>query len=397
VKAEGTSAGGRFIGGDPLRAMAALSVVLYHIAYAVATRTGKGWFEAAYGWKIGHLLAGLHVGLYLFFVLSGYLIAAPYVTAFIEARPLPSVKRYLRNRVVRIVPAFWLIFTILLLRHGTAGSSIGQIVAVYGFAQTYHPSAAALLVGPAWTLDIEVVFYAMVPIAAAVATKVAGGLSRSGRIKFVLASVVGVLAISLLLRAVGPGAMAWQGGPLAMMFAFMPGVLLAAIETTSLPDRVRSSAARLWAPKLLFTVGLALLAIYIARFPLYRFPQQVDVLGALLAAFGSGACVSAVLAFQWSTGSCWKWLDNPATRWIGKRSYSLYLVHTGIVLEFFPLLGHPGTDPKTRLLLVLAPVMAACLAAAALSYRLFELPFLRLRRAPSAPPTKAVAMARELP
>src|SRR5205085_1525848 len=74
----------RFIAGDPLRAIAALGVVVFHLIFAL----GLLHFPADPG--AAHALARFselpRLGLYVFFVLSGYLLGRPFVRAFVERR-----------------------------------------------------------------------------------------------------------------------------------------------------------------------------------------------------------------------------------------------------------------------------------------------------------------------
>src|SRR2546423_1616625 len=95
----------RLIAGDPPRGLAAVSVVLYH-----------AWLGSVYAKPFGapadisglgdRVLINFSLGLYIFFVLSGYLIARPFVRAFVASESMPDVGRYLRNRALRVVPAF---------------------------------------------------------------------------------------------------------------------------------------------------------------------------------------------------------------------------------------------------------------------------------------------------
>lgn len=68
---------------DSLRAIAALSIVVYHVA-PFATGVGVA-VEAAYQFK---------VGVTLFFLISGFLLYRPFVLAHAAGDGLPSVRAY---------------------------------------------------------------------------------------------------------------------------------------------------------------------------------------------------------------------------------------------------------------------------------------------------------------
>src|ERR1700754_2902995 len=78
---------------DPLRAVAALCIVGTHTA-------GYVGFNSAHA--LGAWTARLDCGVAIFFVLSGFLLYPPFVAARLAGRPVPSVRRYARRRVLRI-------------------------------------------------------------------------------------------------------------------------------------------------------------------------------------------------------------------------------------------------------------------------------------------------------
>ena len=82
---------------------------------------------------LGPLIETGGYALGMFFALSGYLIARPFVFAFVHGQRLPRIWSYARNRILRIVPAFWAVLTVLLLIYGTKGATAGEVVSVYGF------------------------------------------------------------------------------------------------------------------------------------------------------------------------------------------------------------------------------------------------------------------------
>ena len=144
-----------FLAGDGLRALAALSVLVFHTSELVVRKQFGGNYFAAFSPVPARFLMTLNDGLYIFFALSGYLLTRGFARSLVEGRKRPSIKRYGIARVLRIVPAFWLAVTVTLLLRGTVGAGIGHIAALYGFAQVYalHPVNAQII--QAWTLDIE--------------------------------------------------------------------------------------------------------------------------------------------------------------------------------------------------------------------------------------------------
>jgi peptidoglycan/LPS O-acetylase OafA/YrhL len=119
--------------------------------------------------------------------------------------------------------------------------------------------------------------------------------------------------------------------------------------------------------------------------------------GSVLLAAASGAILAAPLVLQWGGRPCWRVLDNRPMRWVGARSYGLYLVHFAVVTEVGEHVLDVTDDPRAFFVLVLCVALPLSLLAAHLSYELVERPFLALkrrRRAPGARPLVARAGGR---
>ena len=87
------------------------------------------------------------------------------------------------------------------------------------------------------------------------------------------------------------------------------------------------------------------------------------------------------LLLQWGTGGCWRLLDNRPLRWLGQRSYSIYLVHLVIVVELAPrFLRALDDNYKEAFLAVFAVSMVASVALGEILFRLVEAPFMNLKR-----------------
>jgi peptidoglycan/LPS O-acetylase OafA/YrhL len=112
----------------------------------------------------------LRAGVTLFFVLSGFLLYRVFVAAALRGRPMPSIRDYLRNRALRILPAYWVILVAVVLVFQTKLLTRPlELTANLFLVQNYVPSyvvggGEGLGIVPAWSLVIEVSFYVLVPL-----------------------------------------------------------------------------------------------------------------------------------------------------------------------------------------------------------------------------------------
>ena len=92
---------------ESLRGVAAWSIVVFHVWVFTSTSTP--------GWNLGPatvFMRPLQSGVYLFFVLSGFLLYRPFVEAAWGDAGAVSIRRYLRNRALRILPAYWFVLLV---------------------------------------------------------------------------------------------------------------------------------------------------------------------------------------------------------------------------------------------------------------------------------------------
>jgi peptidoglycan/LPS O-acetylase OafA/YrhL len=366
--------GGQFIAGDPLRALAALWIVSYHVVANALSRTTDRTvgtdFSVSLG-EIGHVISRARFSVFLFFALSGYLLGRPFIHALITGRRMPRLVPYFRNRALRILPVLWVVSLATVVLRGRQGTDWSHILAVPGFSQVYATSPFSNALPQAWTLDNEIIFYVALPLLAlAAAPLFAGRGSSDRRALVVLAFLVVTAGLSLLYRidqqtdfkAVNyffPG----------VWFAFTAGLGVAAVEPV-LRDRVQTARAGRIAATSVLAVGLGLLIAYV-------YNTSTSIVPPTLYAGVSVFCLLlAPLMLQWTTGSCWRFFDNRPLHWLGERSYSFYLWH---VLVFVGL-GRPLPEydqPWLTVLVLLVPAFAVASLVAAISYRYIEQPFLR--------------------
>jgi peptidoglycan/LPS O-acetylase OafA/YrhL len=371
----------RFTAGDGLRALAALFVLVFHAGIATliwslgnGSVSGEGTtsqFKPIFG-LLAPEFVNMRAGIYIFFALSGYLLTRTFLATYTLGTPLPSVSRYFRNRALRIIPAFWVVTTVYAIWAHGEGGFLG-LLSVYGFAQNYHPTAAINVMGQAWTLDLEVAFYILVPVAAVlfVASKRRIGRTPGQRLAIVLSALVMAYVVSLYFKHQAGNPLALTYNIAEYLFAFIPGVALAAVEPFVAPKLRGTRAGRMWAWGSL-ALCVALLGVFVSL-PFYRYGVRE-----ILVTLGCGALVAAPLVWQWTTGGCSRVLDNRVMHWLGERSYGIYLIHLGLMNHVLARFGH-SHGVKVTFLLLLVGVTTVTLIAADLLWRFVERPALHRR------------------
>jgi len=387
---------GNLLGGDGFRGIAMSLIFVAHVfanADPAASLVSYDWAKQP--------IARIDLALATFFVLSGYLIARPFVRSFVLGTKRPSIRRFVRNRVLRIVPIFYLVATLVLLRFGLDGaigptpdnpsgtapaSSWWQVLSIFTFTQSYTGGSASLPMGQAWSLDVEVAFYAAIPIAALIAYRLGTPLKTPRARAIAALAFIGALALlSIALRQYAHNSFALLTSPPLIVFVFLPGVALAVIEPFAVPWlRGHPQRARRFAWAAVAVAALACL-LYM-RWDYEAGTTQIHhALGrrAVLVAIVGMAMIGAMIALQLGTDRAPRWLNNRATNWLGQRSYAFYLLHVWV---FFELINLAGADTEPVLLgaILLLAGFPISVGLAALSWRYVERPCLE-RRLPWAP------------
>lgn len=182
---------------DSLRGLAAISILFVHV----------GIFTGAFSdtWH-GRLVSHLDIGVPFFFLLSAFLLYRPFVAARARDGGRPAFSGYARRRFLRIAPAYWTALTITAIVPGMAGTFSDNWWVYYGLLQNYpiyeiQESCASInafrcAIPPAWSLGIEVFFYALLPFFVLLMAWI-GGRWRGSWLYPELLAVVALLVASL--------------------------------------------------------------------------------------------------------------------------------------------------------------------------------------------------------
>jgi peptidoglycan/LPS O-acetylase OafA/YrhL len=186
---------------DGIRGLAILWVFAFH-----ANALLVGWpSDASPGWGPSLAQKGL-LGVQLFFVLSGFLLARPWMQAAEAGTPYPRIGRFFTRRARRILPTYWLHLALLfglilpILRGSFVilGTDIGQtnLWLHIPLLHFLHPgSSSSLGLNMAlWSLSIEAQFYLLLPLLAPLFVR-----------NRVLIALPAALAVALLWKTYAPG------------------------------------------------------------------------------------------------------------------------------------------------------------------------------------------------
>ena len=332
---------------DALRGLAVAGVVLVH--------TGRQAMPPS-----GPLRAAMNLGaagVQLFFVVSALTLCLSWASrSRHESRPL---RNFLIRRAARVAPMFWLAIALYLALHGLApgywapnGIDAPAIAATALFVHGLHPETINAVVPGGWSVAAEMGFYAILALC----------VSRLAALRPALLFLAASLALFALDGAIMPHLFSYpaQQDYLVRNFirfnlfgqlpVFAAGIVACAVFRAGVADR--SLAAR------------ATLCMSGAALCWWWLPQPLCTPAA--GAFFAGA---TLLLARWPA----RLFVNRATIALGKRSFSVFLLHFA-VLDAFSRSGAGAwfAGSNAGAILQFLCVLCSAAALASVSYRYVE-------------------------
>jgi peptidoglycan/LPS O-acetylase OafA/YrhL len=339
---------------ESLRALAALGVLLFHVELLTFALNRTGSTS-----RLDHVAVSGSHGVYLFFSLSGYLIFRPFAQRAWGAGTPVNLRRYARNRVLRILPLYYVAVVLLLLTQEHGGTAT-QWLRFPLFLENYWPDTNQTVDGPLWSIVVELQFYLVLPL---LAWAVARRDRRWGGLALLDLFLIGYAGREIgVLHHVGTLGV-WKTTFVLTFVWFVPGMLLAWLETCCAGGMPAWVPAPLTAATLWFAAGVAIWLVQ----PLWGAPDDVYLAANVLLV---GSCVLPLRRGVSTAVLSWRPLAA-----LGVASYSLYVWHAPILLKLDD--WHVVRTGFWPYALAATPL---CIAAAALSYWVVERPFLRQRR-----------------
>lgn len=348
----------RYITGlDGIRAIAVIMVLAYHLKLAL--------------FKSGFL------GVTVFFVLSGYLITGILISE-VEEEGTIDLKNFWLRRIRRLVPAVMSMAVVIIFVSAVVNRIIFTkgckdfLASVLGFNnwwQIFNKVSyfeAAGVPSPfthCWSLAIETQFYLIYPLILLGIYKLAKsrgeGRAKRGLLFAGVTLLLALISVILMIVLFDPqqDASRVYYGTDTRAFSLLFGALLAILWDYRMVPRRLSASVNMVLGSVSFAVLLVMtIAINGSSNFWYRGGQFV------------GTILTVLVIYTVLGRKTWlsRFLSNPVLKWIGDRSYSIYLWHYPIILLISK--GIKASWWITLIELVLSVVLAE------LSYRFIETP-----------------------
>lgn len=348
----------RYITGlDGIRAIAVIMVLSYHLKLAL--------------FKSGFL------GVTVFFVLSGYLITGILISE-VEEEGTIDLKNFWLRRIRRLVPAVMSMAVVIIFVSAVVNRIIFTkgckdfLASVLGFNnwwQIFNKVSyfeAAGVPSPfthCWSLAIETQFYLIYPLILLGIYKLAKsrgeGRAKRGLLFAGVTLLLALISVILMIVLFDPqqDASRVYYGTDTRAFSLLFGALLAILwEYRMVPRRLSASVNMVLGSVSFAALLVMTIAINGSSNFWYRGGQFV------------GTILTVLMVYAVSGRKTWlsRFLSNPVLKWIGDRSYSIYLWHYPIILLISK--GIKASWWITLIEIVLSVVMAE------LSYRFIETP-----------------------
>lgn len=325
-----------------LRGLAALWVVMVHVAHMPKPHFTLPWEAEAF---VGNGVMGVN----LFFLVSAFSLCLTMPKHDKEERPYLG---FMLRRFFRIAPLFYLLIIVTLLM-GTFKFRWSALAANMFFVFNFIPGSGYQtgMVLAGWTIGVEMAFYVVFPFIYA----------RTKSVTLAIRSLVVAFAVAAVFRSVIGSLVADRAAYIDQsIFGLVPMFVFGIIAFYVVRAAGEWKYKRAIGAALLVTVPLQFYVIIYAMVP---FGPAIYWQGPMFGCLLVGLYLLPL-----------RLLVNAATVWLGNISYSIYLVHSPVIVALaykstmFERIRGLGLSPVVTYALALGVTLVCVIPTAALTF-----------------------------
>jgi peptidoglycan/LPS O-acetylase OafA/YrhL len=153
---------------DGLRFIAIGTVVLFHLMVGLLIKNPTAFTPPAGTPLVGIARVGFH-GVELFFIISGFILALPFASHHLMQRHAVRLGQYFLRRVTRLEPPYMLCMILMfvalvVVKHRSTTELFPHLAASLLYVHNIVFADESLINNVAWSLEIEIQFYILVPL-----------------------------------------------------------------------------------------------------------------------------------------------------------------------------------------------------------------------------------------
>jgi peptidoglycan/LPS O-acetylase OafA/YrhL len=354
---------------ESIRGIAVLFVFFYHlygVSFSGETKPGSYTLPMAF-------IAGGNTGVTLFFVLSGFLLSLPFIKGADKGQ-FPSIRDYFISRTLRILPLYYLVVVASILITGNFDEGLAALTFQYVGFDIFPYSVVW------WTLSTEVQFYILLPIIMFLLN------STNGRLILLVLFIFWVLSYYLLTLSDYEISRSYEMIRTKSIFARLPAFIFG-IGTAFAYNHYNAKPFKSSKNQSYYSCFALVILVLILGFILQsalNMGANAETLWHIHHTF-EALCWTLILLLLVTTNPLGKSIIiNSINAFLGKISYSIYLLHVPIMFYIvYPLQQSVGVGKYINSIeFVLASTLsiAATIIASYISYQLIEKPFLKLKQ-----------------
>lgn len=148
---------------DGLRFIAILSVFLFHLSSYVTKKTRRTSVDD----PLAGFLSHGSIGVPLFFIISGFVIALPYAKGHLFGSKIPKLKHFFTRRLSRLEPPYFInLFILFVIKYFSTVNAIDLVPNLFASLLYVHNIVfleMSRINTAAWSLEVELQFYILAP------------------------------------------------------------------------------------------------------------------------------------------------------------------------------------------------------------------------------------------